>query len=146
MKINTTFCRKPAVMSFSSGFFLSLLYGLSCYAYRTLYVSNLLEFYSGSAIHVRVMLIEYAMSAMGLVIGAQLIGAKWWAGGVALLANSLLLPWVAVLLSEDVYMAPDFGILFFLPFWLALRLFAFQLAGLAVSFSYNRHRLLQSRP
>ena len=143
MNFKTTFFRNPALLSFSSGFFLSLVYGLSFYIYRSLDVSNLLEYYNVNAIYARVTLIEYAMSAIGLVIGAQLINAKWWACSLVLLANSLLLPWVAVALSEDVNKAPDFGVLFFLPFWLALRLFAFQLLGLTASISYQRFMLFK---
>jgi hypothetical protein len=138
----TKFLNNPALMSAATGLLLSLLFGLWFYAYRTVYVANLLEFYSNSAIHSRVVLIEYAMTVIGLVIGAQLFGAKWWTGGLVLLANSLLLPWLVVLLSEDVFMAPEYSILFFLPIWLSLRLVICQLLGLFLITTIKKYQNL----
>ena len=132
----------PVLTSACTGFLLTLLYGLLFYIYRTLYVSNLLIYYLNGAIWMRVALLEYAMTAIGLLIGAQLHGAKWWAGGLVLLANSLILPWLAVVLSEDVYMAPGYGVLFFLPFWLSLRLFVCQVLGLLLMVAKGHYRSL----
>lgn len=134
----------PALTSACTGFLLTLLYGLSFYIYRTLYVPNLLAYYLNAAIGMRVTLLEYAMTAMGFLIGVQLYGAKWWAGGLVLLATSLSLPWLAVLLSENIYLAPGYGMLFFLPFWLTLRLFICQFIGLLfmVAVGYCRSLIL----
>jgi hypothetical protein len=138
----TKFLNNPALMSAATGLLLSLLFGLSFCAYRTLYVANLLEFYSNSAIDSRVVLNEYAMTVIGLVIGAQLFGATWWAGGWVLLANSVLLPWLVVLLSEDVFMAPEYSILFFLPIWLSRRLVICQLLGLFLITTIKKYQNL----
>ncbi|WP_367155561.1 hypothetical protein [Methylomonas sp. HYX-M1] len=119
------------------GLLLVSLYALMVHLFQLFGLPSGTGFYSLPMIAFRAELTEIVICCIGVLLGALLIGQRWLAGFWVFSWNTLALPWITMALLENVAVAADFAVLFFLPIWLSVYLFIFQLLGIALNGAWH---------